>query len=94
VKGEGGESELRGRVRQVVETIAPIQGIPVKPESRFLEDLGYDSLGLVELVLALEGELGLPEIDGELGWMEIERVSEVEELVVAALAGGGLPVAR
>lgn len=39
----------------------------IKPSSRFLEDLGADSLDTVELVMALEEEFGIeiPDEDAE-----------------------------
>jgi len=39
----------------------------VKPEARFVEDLGADSLDTVELVMALEEEFGIeiPDEDAE-----------------------------
>lgn len=39
----------------------------VKPEARFVEDLGADSLDTVELVMALEEEFGIeiPDKDAE-----------------------------
>lgn len=87
VKDESGsEGELREHVRRVVAMVAPIKGIPVEPGSRFVEDLGYDSLGLVELVLALEQELLLPEVGEESAGTGIELVADLEELVVAVLA--------
>jgi len=47
---------------QVYEIIAKVLGVDVKdvtPEKKFIEDLGADSLGIVELVMALEEEFGL-----------------------------------
>jgi acyl carrier protein len=78
------EQDLREHVRSVVATIAPIKDGPVKPTSRFGHDLGYDSLGLVELVMTLEQELELAEIDeGAAGG--IDSVADLEDLVVAAV---------
>jgi acyl carrier protein len=39
----------------------------VKPEAKFVEDLGADSLDIVELVMALEEEFGteIPDEDAE-----------------------------
>jgi acyl carrier protein len=79
-----GEQVLRERVREVVAAVAPIQAGPVNSSSRFVDDLGYDSLGLVELLIMLEQELGLPEIDERVG-VGIESVADLEDLVVAAI---------
>ncbi|MCW1887218.1 acyl carrier protein [Luteolibacter flavescens] len=56
----------------------------VKPESRFVEDLGADSLDTVELVMAVEEEFDLPIPDEEAAnlrtvgdliiWLEKPRV--------------------
>ena len=37
----------------------------IKPESKFTEDLGADSLDTVELVMALEEEFGIEIPDGD-----------------------------
>lgn len=96
MKGEGrSESELREHVRRVVAALAPIKGIPVESGSRFVEDLGYDSLGIVELALALEQELGLPEFGEAPGMeIEIELVADLEKVVVEVLSGAEDAVSR
>ncbi len=48
----------------------------VKPESRFVEDLGADSLDVVELVMALEEKFGI-EIPDE----DAEKIQTVEDAV-------------
>ena len=48
----------------------------LKPEARFIEDLGADSLDTVELVMALEEEFGV-EIPDE----DAERILTVGKLV-------------
>lgn len=51
----------------------------VKPEARFVEDLGADSLDTVELVMALEEEFGfeIPDEDAE----HIQTVGKLLEYV-------------
>jgi len=47
---------------RVKEIIAKELGVEVKqltPEAKFIEDLGADSLDIVELVMALEEEFGI-----------------------------------
>jgi acyl carrier protein len=53
-------------VKVVVEQLGVKEG-EVKPEARFIEDLGADSLDTVELVMALEEEFGveIPDEDAE-----------------------------
>lgn len=49
----------------------------LKPEARFEEDLGADSLDKVELVMALEEEFGIPEISDA----DRDRILRVEDAV-------------
>lgn len=48
----------------------------VKPEASFVDDLGADSLDVVELVMALEEEFGL-EISDE----DAEKLSSVKDAI-------------
>ncbi len=64
---------------QVIKIIASQLELPiekVKLESRFVEDLGMDSLDSVEIVIALEESFGrqIPDI-------EIERMKRVGDMV-------------
>jgi acyl carrier protein len=73
---------MDGRIKQEVGTVAAYSEDRVKeiiakelevgvqqltPEAKFIEDLGADSLDIVELVMALEEEFGLdiPDEDAE-----------------------------
>ena len=53
----------------------------VKPEAKFIEDLGADSLDTVELVMAFEEEFGIevPDEDAE----KLQSVSDVVTYVSA-----------
>ncbi len=53
-------------VKVVVDQLS-VKDQEVKPEARFIEDLGADSLDTVELVMALEEEFGIeiPDEDAE-----------------------------
>ena len=55
----------------------------VVPEARFADDLGADSLDLVELVEALEEEFEVPIDDDELA--DIATVGEAFDLLVGKL---------
>ncbi|MCX5865988.1 MAG: acyl carrier protein [Proteobacteria bacterium] len=48
----------------------------IQPEARFLEDLGADSLDLVELVMAMEDEFGISIPDDK-----IEEIKTVRDAV-------------
>ena len=49
-------STIKERVKKIVAEELKVKLAKVKDESRFVEDLGADSLDSVELVMALESE--------------------------------------
>ena len=51
----------------------------IKPEAKFIEDLGADSLDIVELVMALEEEFGteIPDEEAE----KLQTVGDVARFV-------------
>lgn len=51
--------EIEEKVREIVCQQLDVEPDQVKPETSFIEDLGADSLAIVELVLALEEAFGL-----------------------------------
>ncbi|MBA2849712.1 acyl carrier protein [Thermosulfuriphilus ammonigenes] len=64
---------------KVIEIIAEQLGVSkdkVKPEASFIDDLGADSLDLVELVMAMEEAFGL-EISDE----EAEKLRTVKDVI-------------
>jgi acyl carrier protein len=65
--------------RRVIEIIVEQLGVgedEVIPEASFIDDLGADSLDLVELIMALEEEFGL-EISDE----EAEKIQTVQDVI-------------
>lgn len=70
---------LRSRI---VAVVAEQLGVPekeIKDTSRFVEDLGADSLDRLELVMSLEDELDIEVTDEEA-----ERITSVEETLAFA----------
>ena len=55
------------RVTKIIVEQLGVNEDQVKPEAKFVEDLGADSLDIVELVMALEEEFGteIPDEDAE-----------------------------
>lgn len=47
------------RVREIIAKELEVDVKQLAPEAKFIEDLGADSLDIVELVMALEEEFGL-----------------------------------
>lgn len=64
------------RLRDVVAEELGISPEEIKPEARFIEDLGADSIGLMELVMKLEEEFGIKIPDED-----VEKISTVGDAV-------------
>jgi acyl carrier protein len=47
------------RVKEIIAKELEVDAKQLAPEAKFIEDLGADSLDIVELVMALEEEFGL-----------------------------------
>jgi acyl carrier protein len=58
---------IEAEVKRIIKEQLDVDEQDIKPESTFVEDLGADSLGLVELVLAFEEafEIDIPDEDTE-----------------------------
>ena len=52
-------SDIADRVKEIVAKQLGAEDEAITPEATFVEDLGADSLDIVELVMALEEEFGL-----------------------------------
>ena len=52
-------SEIETQVKQIVVDHLGIDDSKVTPESKFIDDLGADSLDTVELVMAFEEKFGI-----------------------------------
>ena len=52
-------SEIEAQVKQIVVEHLGIDQDKVTPESKFIDDLGADSLDTVELVMAFEEKFGI-----------------------------------
>ncbi|MCH6546283.1 MAG: acyl carrier protein [Deltaproteobacteria bacterium] len=67
---------IQARVKEIVIEQLGVNEDEVTPEASFLEDLGADSLDIVELVMALEEEYEL-EISDE----DAESIKTVQDVV-------------
>ena len=58
---------VTAEVKRIIKEQLDVDEKDIKPESTFIDDLGADSLGLVELVLAFEEsfEIDIPDEDTE-----------------------------
>jgi acyl carrier protein len=57
--------ELFDKVKEVIAEQLNVDAADITPESAFVDDLGADSLDIVELVMALEEEFGISIPDEE-----------------------------
>jgi acyl carrier protein len=59
--------DITAKVKQIIKEQLDVEEDDIKLESSFIDDLGADSLGLVELVLAFEEafEIDIPDEDTE-----------------------------
>lgn len=74
------EHPIFSRLRALATDVLDLRDDQVVPEARFADDLGADSLDLVELVEALEEEFEVRIDDDELA--DIATVGEAFELIV------------
>ena len=59
--------EIEQKVKEIISQQLDVDVAQIKPESQFIDDLGADSLAIVELVLAFEEqfEIDIPDEDTE-----------------------------
>jgi acyl carrier protein len=69
-------SSVEARVKEIVCEQLGVGDDEVTPEASFIEDLGADSLDIVELVMALEEEYEL-EISDE----DAEKIKTVQDVI-------------
>ena len=70
------DKEILAKVKEMVEGQLGKTEEEISPESSFIEDLGADSLDLVELIMSMEDEFGL-EISDE----DAESIITVQDAV-------------
>ena len=69
-------SAIEEKVKNIIAEQLGVERGEVTPEASFTDDLGGDSLDIVELVMAFEEEFGM-EIPDE----EAEKISRVKEAI-------------
>jgi acyl carrier protein len=69
-------SDIAARVIKIVIEHMGVYPDKVTPEASFLDDLGGDSLDVVELVMALEDEFGITIPDAD-----VEKIGTVQDAI-------------
>jgi acyl carrier protein len=84
------KKELKAVIRKVIADKAGIEIEKLKPEDHIVDDLGIDSLGVMEMTMQLEAELGLEDDSINLDALfeaDIEfKVENVEEFIIKLLS--------
>jgi acyl carrier protein len=77
------ERDIESEVKRIIKEQLDVEDAQIKLESTFIDDLGADSLGLVELVLAFEEafELDIPDEDTE----KIRTVKDAVDYIKASV---------
>ncbi|MHB1323064.1 MAG: acyl carrier protein [Coriobacteriia bacterium] len=73
--------EILAKVKEVIVDQLSVEEDDVTPDASFFDDLGADSLDIVELVMALEDQFGIsiPDEDAE----SIKTVGDAVEYIAA-----------
>jgi len=69
------------RVQKIIVEQLGVEGEEVVPEASFVDDLGADSLDLVELIMSLEEEFSNPSRKVEIPDEEAEKILTVQNAV-------------
>ncbi|HJN42483.1 MAG: acyl carrier protein [Anaerolineales bacterium] len=69
-------SDTLEKVQEIITELLGVDGGEIVPEARFREDLGADSLDLVELIMAFEDKFG-----GEISDEQAQEITTVGEAV-------------
>jgi acyl carrier protein len=77
------KTEIEARLRNVLVSELGLDATKISPEANFEADLDVDSLGVVELLMAMEDEFGVKIPDDEAE--HIHTVGEAINLVHAKL---------
>jgi|TARA_B100001741_G_scaffold44263_1_gene32255 acyl carrier protein len=73
------DKSIADRIKDIIVEQLGVNADQIKPEAKFIEDLGADSLDIVELVMALEEEFGteIPDEEAE----KLQTVGDVARFV-------------
>ena len=68
--------DIAKRIKQIIMEQFRLDEQELKPDATFTEDLGADSLGVVEFIMALEGEFGI-----QIPYEEAEKITTVQAAI-------------
>lgn len=79
---------IEERVKKIITKQLSVNEEQVTPEATFIDDLGADSLDLVELIMTFEEEFE-DEIDGEIPESDAEKLKTVGDVIKYITEKGG-----
>ena len=79
---------VQEKVRKIIADKLSVDLDEVVPEASFVDDLGADSLDLVELIMSLEDEFK-EEVGGEIPEADAEKLTTVGEVITYIQAKAG-----
>ena len=68
--------DIAKRIKEIIMEQFRLDEQELKPDATFTEDLGADSLGVVEFIMALEGEFGI-----QIPYEEAEKITTVQAAI-------------
>jgi acyl carrier protein len=69
------------RIKKIVVEQLGVEETEVVPSASFVDDLGADSLDLVELIMSLEEEFGKPDQKVEIPDEDAEKIVTVQDAI-------------
>jgi acyl carrier protein len=69
------------RLKKIIVDQLGVEESEVKPTAKFADDLGADSLDLVELIMAIEEQFSTPELKIEIPDTEAEKIITVQDAI-------------
>ena len=69
------------RIKKIVVDQLGVDEAEVTPSSSFVDDLGADSLDLVELIMALEEEFSKPDKKMEIPDEDAEKIATIQDAI-------------
>ncbi len=69
------------RLRKIIVEQLGVEKDEVVPTASFVDDLGADSLDLVELIMAIEGEFSTPSLKIEIPDEDAEKIVTIRDAI-------------
>jgi acyl carrier protein len=69
------------RMKKIIVDQLGVEESEVKPTAKFADDLGADSLDLVELIMAIEEQFSTPELKVEIPDTDAEKIVTVQDAI-------------